>query len=75
MSLHEWIERGSISDDIAKRKGVRELIRCKDCRHLEHLYWLDEKNGKKCYVCKKHNFTGLRDENWFCADGKRKEGR
>lgn len=48
-----------------------ELIRCKDCKHLEHLSWMDEKNGKKCYVCNKHTFTGMREEEWFCADGER----
>ena len=52
-------------------KEQPEIVRCKDCKHLEHIYTLDELNGKKCYVCRKHSFTGLREEDWFCADGER----
>ena len=48
---------------------MRPLVLCRDCKHLEHMYALDELNGKKCYVCRKHSFTGLREEDWFCADG------
>ena len=50
-----------------------DVVFCKDCKHLEHMYSLDDLNNKKCYVCKKHTFTGLRDPEWFCADGERKD--
>ena len=50
----------------------QELVRCKDCKHLEHLSHLDEINGKECYVCRKHTFTGMRSPDWFCADGERR---
>ena len=57
---------------IALLKEQKAVVRCKDCKHLEHVYTLDELNGKKCYICRKHPFTGLRDEDWFCADGERR---
>lgn len=50
-----------------------EIVRCKDCKHLEHLWHMDEINGKECYVCRKHTFTGMRSPEWFCADGERLE--
>lgn len=53
-------------------KEQPEIVQCKDCKHIEHMYTLDELNGKKCYVCRKHSFTGQRDEDWFCADGERR---
>ena len=65
---------GEFGSDYQWDDNHGELIRCKDCKHLEHMYALDELNGKKCYVCRKHSFTGLREEDWFCADGERKEG-
>ena len=33
-----------------------ELVRCKECKHLERLPWLDDKDGK-AMVCRKHAFT------------------
>lgn len=49
-----------------------EIVRCKDCEHLEHMYAMDEKIGEEYYVCRIHPFTGRRTADWFCADGKRK---
>ena len=46
------------------------VVRCKDCKHLERLPWLDDETGK-AMVCRKHTFTGMRTEDWFCADGER----
>jgi len=48
-----------------------ELVRCKECKHLERLPWLDGKDGK-AMVCRKHAFTGMRTEDWFCADGEKR---
>ena len=45
--------------------GYREeLIRCKDCKHY------DEETGR-CALLHVHGCV----ETWYCADGKRKEGR
>ena len=50
-----------------------DIVRCKDCEHLEHMYALDEKIGEEYYVCRIHPFTGRRTADWFCADGKRSD--
>jgi len=49
----------------------KELIQCKDCKHGHQL------DNSNYYVCGKP-FSANREthtEDWFCADGKRKEGR
>ena len=72
--IGEWIYGVAMvpCDWVYKYVAQPEVVKCKDCKHLEHMYTLDELNGKKCYVCRKHSFTGLRDEDWFCADGERR---
>ena len=42
---------------------VLPLVLCKDCKHY--------KDGKCFYTMRRH---GLEDD-WFCADGERMEGR
>lgn len=43
----------------------KTIIRCKDCKHHE-----DEQAGM---VYCQHVIGGWADEEWFCADGERKE--
>ena len=43
-----------------------ELVRCKDCK-----YAMNFKNGFK-YICDKEEIK-IRDPNWFCADGERRD--
>ena len=46
------------------------IVRCKDCVcYKDCIFW----NGSHAKCCEKHSLYP--DENWFCADGKRKEGR
>lgn len=52
-------------------KDLVEVVRCKDCKYLERLPWLDDETGK-AMVCRRHAFTGMRTEDWFCADGERR---
>jgi len=64
-------------DDLCKDalqliKEQPEIIRCKDCKYIERLPWLDDE-AFKAMVCRKHNYTGMRKEDFFCADGERKE--
>ena len=61
---------GEYGSDYLWNDNHGELIRCKDCKHLERLPWLDDKDGK-AMVCRKHAFTGMRSEDWYCADGKK----
>ena len=42
----------------------QELIRCKDCRYIDYLV-----SYKKFQCPKNKRFV---EENWFCADGKRR---
>lgn len=48
-------------------KKQEAVICCKDCKHMEILKWLDG-----VIICKKHNYTGVRPEEFFCADGERR---
>lgn len=49
------------------KKREDEIVRCKDCKHFGR-YYGESKKG----VCEKLNIIG-RPEEWFCADGKRKD--
>ena len=52
-----------VFDALALLKGQETVVRCKDCK------WYDERMSL-CDNC------GLpREQTFFCADGKRKEGR
>lgn len=53
---------------------VVPVVRCKDCKYIHHLPWLDDETGR-AVICTKHSFTGLRSDEWYCADGEEKEGR
>ena len=70
-TVREYIVREIDFHGVFKQETVGEIVRCKDCKHRE----LDE----GFYVCKLD--TGdlyelgrnAEDDNWFCADGERKE--
>lgn len=62
---YEAAYRKGYADGYKKRED--ELVRCKDCKHFGR-YYCDSKKG----VCEKLNIIG-RSEEWFCADGERKE--
>lgn len=47
-----------------------ELVRCKDCIHYRY-YGLTEDTVSECTIDHCEN----PDEEWFCADGEREEGR
>ena len=44
-----------------------QIVRCKDCTFLH-----DEGNGE--YGCTIHDDLYVSADDWFCADGERKEG-
>jgi hypothetical protein len=69
VNIHEWIEKGSVSEEIAKRRGLIELVRCKDCK-----YWYFADNRIPCEqenVCGRNGIVVTLD--WFCADGERED--
>ena len=46
-------------------ESVTELVRCKDCKH---------RNGYECnHIMLGNTKCGVKDD-WFCADGERKDG-
>lgn len=58
-----------------------EVVRCKDCKHR----WVNEHYGEKGYMKIKAMCSldtddpfelgrNAYDDNWFCADGERKDG-
>ena len=60
------------SDVDGKIADVVEVVRCKDCK-----YFFDfPKGAPGCAFCSKHStVTNIFEkyENWFCADGERRE--
>ena len=74
MSIHEWIEKGSVSDEIAKKRVLIELVRCKDCKYLiDHYGFMDDGYCRK--MEEEYCVKFKPDKNWFCADGKSEKGR
>ena len=49
-------------------KELPDIVRCKDCKNAEILPWLNN-----AIVCKKHIYTGVRPDGFYCADGERRE--
>lgn len=47
---------------------IPELVRCKDCKHRDP-------EDFKCDCGHDIHWELPRPDNWFCADGERKEGR
>ena len=48
-------------------KALGELVRCGECKYYE-------KFNSWCAYCKKVD-SYISNENWFCADGERKDGK
>lgn len=47
-----------------------EIVRCKDCEWWKtNFFW----NGKEVKVCVKEPYEPVRREDYFCADGERRE--
>ena len=62
----------SLADDAVELlKEQPDIVRCRDCKYMERLPWLDDE-AFKAMVCRKHNYTGMRKEDFFCADGERR---
>ena len=53
-------------------KGMQELVRCKDCKYLiNHYGFMDDGYCKK--MREDYNIKLKPKQNWFCADGERRE--
>lgn len=63
--MAEWIVE--ITDGLPHLKNMKPLVRCKDC---EHSY--EDLHGRVCAYGRCLNCDV--DDDWFCADGERKDG-
>ena len=53
----------------------QEIVRCRDCRYRS-FYCTEATDGTTLYECHHPCANSVpRPGDWFCADGKRKEGR
>ena len=48
---------------------VGELVRCKECRHS----FINENHPQKPRICGLTKKCGTTKDDWFCADGERRE--
>ena len=62
--MREFLLKSHTEDeaDFCKRMGMREVVRCKDCKKRG--------NWEKCPACFDTSRSIYND--WFCADGERK---
>ena len=56
----------SLSNAIELLKEQSQIVRCKDCKHRDP-------EDKKCDCGHGIRWQLPREDDWFCADGKRKE--
>ena len=69
MSIHEWIQQGSVSEEIAEKRGLKELVRCRNC--VECYFASNRIQSEQTFACGKHGIDVT--PAFFCADGERKE--
>lgn len=62
-----------LDEDISPTIDAVPVVRCKDCRYGQ--YCTDGKTTYQCFKWNSGEFGMLHEQNWFCADGERKEGR
>ena len=60
-------ESGWLNNRRDERCLLKEVVRCKDCKHY------DEDENSRLGTCLENGVCSTQD--WFCADGERKEGR
>lgn len=65
-TLMDWQVKELI--DNAPTIDAVEVVRCKDCKHCYAEGFVNVRN-----VCEKHYDFGNVDDDWFCADGERRE--
>ena len=61
-------ESGWLNNRRDERCLLKEVVRCKDCKHRDP-------EDHKCDCGHDIQWQLPRQDDWFCADGERKEGR
>ena len=56
-------------------RGYQELVRCKDCAYAFFKEGLVQHGHIVCTKPYTERWQAIKPNNWFCADGERKEGR
>ena len=68
--VREYIIRETSLPLATKQEVVGEIVRCKDCKWYKPSFmW----NGKEVKICCVEEHQPLRNEDFFCAYGERKE--
>lgn len=65
-AMSEYIVRETAYPGAVKQEVVGEIVRCWDCKHR----WPDLDEGKM--ICLLERSRRADDDEWFCADGKRR---
>lgn len=74
---------GELADECLSVLQAKELVRCKDCKHrpkkpnfetYESGFDLEFPEGSKCpcRCCDDEWYSWYPDDEWFCADGERR---
>ena len=58
-----------INGIVAQKTLESELVRCKECRHS----FINENHPQKPRICGLTKKCGTTKDDWFCADGERRE--
>ena len=73
----EYIIRETTYPDATKQEAIRELVRCKDCKHRptgtnrDDLEFPDDKCPCQC---EDYWYSWKPSDDWFCGNGERKDG-
>lgn len=66
------VKASNLEIEDASNEDVVEVVRCKDCKHASN----EPFRGKDCWICNKtwwRRSEGMKQDNYFCADGERRE--
>ena len=81
-----YVSRETVKSVLKVLKEEPQIVRCKDCKHRPELKLYSDRNGNytavefpdgsKCPCqCEDFFYSWYPKDDWFCADGERKEGR
>ena len=75
----EWLIKESMPLSFSVQKWVNEvqimtapsidIVRCKECRHS----FINENHPQKPRICGLTKMCGTTKDDWYCADGERRE--
>ena len=54
-----------------KALDKQKIVRCKDCRYGQHC--TDGETTYQCFKWNSNEFGAVHEQDWFCADGMRKD--